>query len=200
MPSRSRSPSPQSPVLVDDYRDEVTASIPSHPLRYQQQQLLLAPQTASSSPQLSHDLCTIAEDRKISSSTLSQMAITSTADEISKSPVLAKRRPQQHQQLPQHNYPIRSQQSTSPKFRDPYNDDSFDDSRDQDCADCWAYQKSLFQNCWSFGKHSEATRSNNSSNNNMSRQIKEISKSPRRGRTDGFPAVRRRVHVRRTSF
>ncbi len=199
LPTRSRSPSPQqlSTVLVDDYRDEVTTSTPLlQPQRHRQEQTLLISQKISSSPRLSHDLCTIAEDRKISSNTLSQMAVTSTAEEIAKSPVLAKRRPQQKRK--QQDQSERNQQIVSPKIFDPYKDDAFDDSRDQDCTDCWAYQKSRFNNWWPFGNHPKAIC--NSDHGLIGNQERQISQWPIPGRTAGFPAVHRRVHVRRISF
>jgi len=197
LPTRSRSHSPQSPVAMDDYRDEVTTSTPMQQLLHHQEQTLLIPQKVSSSPRRPRDLCTIAEDRKISSNTLSQMAVTSTAEEIAKSPVLAKRRPQQ-QQRRQQNQLGKNQRMASPKLCDPYNDETFDDSRDQDCTDCWAYQKSRFKNWWPFGNHFKAIRNNN--RGIISNQVKEIGPRPIRGRTAGFSAVHRRVHVRRISF
>jgi hypothetical protein len=140
--------------MVLDYQDEVigishSTTHPPQQKQQQQQQLqlqqhhqLLAPARISS-PRIPHELCTIAEDRNISSNTLSEMAVTSTAREIAESPVLAKRPP-----------PKRA--PTRIRTHDPYKEDSCDDPGDKDCAGCW----------WPFGK---IPSNNNNSNRNTGR-------------------------------
>ena len=190
--SQSFSPQQQSP---DDYRDEVTTTTtaPSQPLVYQQRQLL-APQalSSSSSPRPPHELCTIAEDRKISSNTLSQMAITSTAEQIAKSPVLAKSLPLKQQQQQQQQ---QQRNQRNAEFRDPYNDDSYNDSRDMDCADCWSYHKSGFKNWWPFANQSAAR-----STNNIIITNKHMGNFGTSRNIAGFRNIHRRTRVRATSF
>lgn len=183
--NRSRSWSPSSsPISIDDNRDEVTTQ------SYHQQQQLLAPQALSSSPRPhfirqapSNDLCTIAEDRRISSNTLSQMAVTSTAQQIAKSPVLARRRLRSTQQAPRQQPPGRKFNYSSQEFLDPYNDDDYTDYEDQDCGNCWAYRKSASRNWWPFQNASDA-----------------IPNVPRKNDIVGFPTKHPRMRTRRTSF
>jgi hypothetical protein len=208
--NRSRSPSPMSsPISMDDHRDEVTTTtITSNYPSLQLQALSSRLQLPHLRQMPSHELCTIAEDRRISSNTLSQMTITSTAQQIARSPVLAKHsipQPRQQQQQQQYQHHLARMHHSSPKFFDPYNDDSYDDPWDNDCASCWVYQKSEFRNWWLFGNHSNTSNSNgnscdNNSNNSSNNNNNINHQHPSRSRTDGFPTGRRRIHVRRTSF
>jgi len=174
--------------MVLDYRDEVIDISHStvHPpqqnkqqqqLQLQQHHQLLAPARISS-PRIPHELCTIAEDRNISSNTLSEMAVTSTAREIAESPVLAKRPPSQQ--------PPEQQTPTRIRTHDPYKEDSCDDLGDKDCAGCW----------WPFGK----IPSNNNNNSSSSSNNRNTGRTWSRSRMGGFSNGNRRIHVRRTSF
>lgn len=99
----------------------------------------------------SKDLCTIAEDRRISSNTLNKMVITTPAKQIARNPTIALGRPQQNFYGP----PQPQQKTATTQSRDPYNDDNiydnYMDGDENDCAECWAYYKPRIRNqlgCW----------------------------------------------------
>ena len=161
------SPSPSS---IDDYRDEVIATEDRR-----QHKLLVGPLEMPSSPKLYNELCTIAEDRRISSNTLQQMAIASTAAEIAASPVLAKN-------LLLQQPPSRSV-TQQRAVHDPYHDDDRDGSEGQECINCWSYRNPETCHWWPFRIPSSSTINNKV-----------------RVKNNRFPARHPSTHLRHSSF
>lgn len=115
----------------------------------------------------SHDLCTIAEDRRISSNTLNKMAITTPAKQIARNPTL-----QYRPETPEQQRQIRHQQvrkKMRKQMRDPYNDDwDQPDETKFDCFDCWAYHKDkLLNQSWWFSSDRESGRIRSSTDKNQ---------------------------------
>jgi len=165
-----RSNGSTSPSSIDDYRDEVIATEDRC-----QHKPLVDPLEMPSSPKLSHELCTIAEDRRISSNTLQQMAIASTAAEIAASPVLAKN-------LLLQQPPSRSV-AQQRAVHDPYHDDDRDGSGGQECINCWPYRDSETCHWWPFRIPSSSTINNKV-----------------RVKNNRFPARHPSTHLRHSSF
>jgi len=145
-PDLPKSPSWNRPVRSQSFRSPMTnrrnlvaqSSISGDKIRSQSS----SPHPRRHRRQPSYDLCTIAEDRRISSNTLQKMAITTPAKQIALSPTITRST---------HFY-----EPTKPKLqsRDPYNDEFCDHNMDEestDCNSCWAFKKSRFENpqgCW----------------------------------------------------
>ena len=142
---RSRSKSPASAAPRNRSMSPVKETISGGGLQ-------IAPVAVSSSPRRTHrsqrshnnsrNLCTIAEDRRISSNTLNKMTITTTAKQIARKSTLT---------ITQNNNNEKQQQRPNYAVSDPYNDDIInnnDDDESYDCVDCWAYNKSRFKHWW----------------------------------------------------